>query len=173
MKNSNIIPTNKEIVMDANDFIVSKTNTKGILTYCNEIFIEMAEYTESELLGKNHNIIRHPDMPKVTFKLVWDTISEGKEFFAFVKNMSRSGNFYWVFTHIAPDYDQSGTITGYTSVRRAPNSSAIAAIEPLYQQMVKAEYNGNMDASGKILSDFLDANNTGYEELILSLQGDN
>lgn len=172
MLKTKITPTNKEIVMNANDFIVSKTNTKGIITYCNEIFMDIAGYDESELLGKNHNIIRHPDMPRVAFKLVWDTISAGKEFFAFVKNLSSSGDFYWVFTHIAPDYDQGGTITGYTSVRRAPNRSAIAAIEPLYKQMIEAEQTGNMKDSGKILFDFLDANNIGYEELVLSLQGE-
>lgn len=172
MQNRKVTPTNNEIVMDENDFIVSKTNTKGILTYCNEIFIEMAGYEESELLGKNHNIIRHPDMPKVAFKLVWDTISKGKEFFAFVKNITSAGDFYWVFTHISPDYDQNGTITGYTSVRRAPNRSAILSITPLYKQMVQAENNGSMDSSGKILFDFLDQNNIGYEELILSLQGE-
>lgn len=172
MKNSHITPTNKEKVMDANDFIVSKTDTKGILTYCNEIFIEMSGYEESGLLGKNHNIIRHPDMPRAAFKLVWDTISAGKEFFAFVKNMSSCGGFYWVFTHIAPDYDQGGAITGYTSVRRAPNRTAISAITPLYEQMVQAERSGNINASTQILVDFLGQNNIGYEELILSLQGD-
>ena len=172
MQKHKVIPTNKEIVMDENDFIVSKTNTKGVLTYCNEIFIEMAGYEESELIGKNHNIIRHPDMPKVAFKLVWDTISKGKEFFAFVKNITRAGDFYWVFAHISPDYDQNGIITGYTSVRRAPNRSAISAIIPLYKQMVQAECNGSMDTSSKILYDFLDTNNIGYEELILSLQED-
>ncbi|MEA3554723.1 MAG: PAS domain-containing protein [Campylobacterota bacterium] len=172
MSKPHITPTNKEIVMDTNDFIVSKANTKGILTYCNEIFIDMAGYEEGELLGKNHNIIRHPDMPKATFKLLWDTITAGKEFFAFVKNMSSCGSFYWVFTHISPDYDQSGTITGYTSVRRAPNRSAIAAITPLYNHMVQAERSGNINTSTQILLDFLDQNNIGYEELILSLQGD-
>ncbi len=172
MKNSNITPNNNEKIIDANDFIVSKTNTKGIITYCNEIFIDMAGYAESELLGTNHNIIRHPDMPKAAFKLVWDTIVTGKEIFAFVKNLSSSGAFYWVFTHIAPDYDQRGTIIGYTSVRRAPNRSAIAAITPLYAQMIQAERSGNINASTQILLDFLAQNNIGYEELILSLQGD-
>jgi len=173
MKEINIVPTDKEIVMNQNDFIVSKTNTKGIITYCNRIFMDMAGYVEDELIGKNHNIIRHPDMPKVAFKLVWDTIQSGNEIFAFVKNLRHDGGFYWVFTHITADYDLDGNIVGYTSVRRAPTRSAIEAITPLYAQMVEAEKSGGMEASGKILFDFLDANNIEYTPLILSLQGDN
>ncbi len=173
MNQPHITPTNKEIVMNENDFIVSKTDTKGIITYCNRIFMDMAGYEEHDLLGKNHNIIRHPDMPQVAFKLVWDTIQSGKEFFAFVKNLRKDGSFYWVFTHISADHDSAGNIIGYTSVRRAPTRSAIDAIIPLYEQMVKAEKSGGMEAGGKILFDFLDANNIEYEPLILSLQGDN
>ena len=75
-----IIPTAHEIKLQQNDFIVSKTNAKGIITYCNEIFIQMASYDEKELVGKNHNIIRHPDMPKAAFDLAWSLIQSGKEF---------------------------------------------------------------------------------------------
>ncbi len=173
MKKPNITPTNIETLMNKDDFIVSKTDTKGIITYCNRIFMDMAGYEENELLGKNHNIIRHPDMPRVAFKLVWDTIQAGNEIFAFVKNLRKDGGFYWVFTHITADYDTNGNIVGYTSVRRAPNRSAVDAIIPLYAQMIQAEQSGGMDVGGKILFDFLDANNIEYEPLILSLQGDN
>jgi len=157
--------------MKDNDFIVSKTNAKGIITYCNEVFMEMAAYKESELLGKNHNIIRHPDMPRVAFKLAWDLISSGKEFFGFVKNMSKDGSFYWVFANITPDYDSRGSIIGYTSVRRKPSSNAITTLTPIYKKMCELEKAGGMDASGKFLFDFLDENNITYDELILSLQG--
>jgi len=172
MGKNKIIPINKEKLMNKNDFIVSKTDTRGIITYCNEIFMTMAEYDENELLGKNHNIIRHPDMPRAAFKLVWDTIKSGKEIFAYVKNLSKSGSFYWVFAHITPDFDQNGTIVGYTSVRRAPNRAAIDAVEPLYKQMLQAEKIGGMSSGEKVLLDFLEKNNIGYEELVLSLQGD-
>ena len=100
-------------------------------------FIDMAGYEEAVLLGKNHNIIRHPDMPKVAFKLCWDLISSGKEFFGFVKNMSKDGGHYWVFANITPDYDSSGKIIGYTSVRRKPPQSAINAIEPIYKLLMR------------------------------------
>ncbi len=93
MKDKSIIPNSRERLMRENDFIVSKTNAKGIITYGNPIFIEFSGYTEEELLGSQHNIIRHPDMPRSAFKLVWDTIQSGREFFGYVKNMSKDGGF--------------------------------------------------------------------------------
>lgn len=134
-----IQPSNIERKMREDDFIVSKTNSKGIITYGNPIFIEFSGYSEEELLGSQHNIIRHPDMPRAAFKLAWDTIQSGKEFFAYVKNMSKDGGFYWVFTHITPDFDGKGKVVGYTSVRRCPSADAVAKIEPVYRSMLAAE----------------------------------
>jgi len=171
MKTPHLTPSNVETKMALNDFIVSKTNAKGIITYCNEIFMSIAGYNEKELLGKNHNIIRHPDMPQVAFKLAWDLISSGKEFFGFVKNLKKDGGYYWVFANITPDYDESGKIIGYTSVRRKPSQAAIDAITPIYKELVQLETRDGVDASGKYLFDFLDANNTTYDELVISLQG--
>jgi hypothetical protein len=111
-------------------------------------------------------------MPRVAFKLVWDTIKAGKEFFGFVKNIRRNGDYYWVFAHITADYDASGNIIGYTSIRRAPKRSGIDAIVPLYAQMLQVEKSGGMEASGKLLFDFLEKNNIEYTKLILSLQKD-
>jgi PAS domain S-box-containing protein len=165
--------TTTERMMRENDFIVSKTSPKGIITYGNPIFIEFSGYTEEELLGSQHNIIRHPDMPRAAFQLAWDTIQSGKEFFGYVKNMAKDGGFYWVFTHIAPDFDQQRNIVGYTSVRRCPRREAIAKIEPLYRQMLQAEKSaGARDAIGagtKVLVDLLNQTGMGYEELVFSL----
>lgn len=170
MKKNNIQILDKEIVMNDNDFIVSKTNTKGIISYCNETFMNMSNYQEKELLGKNHNIIRHPDMPKAAFKLAWDLISAEEEFFGFVKNLSKTGKYYWVFANITPDYNNQGEIIGYTSVRRKPNTKAIQSIIPIYKQMIKIEKEKNIDASTKYLLDFLEDNNISYTNLVLSLQ---
>ncbi|MCU7947140.1 MAG: PAS domain-containing protein, partial [Candidatus Thiodiazotropha sp. (ex Cardiolucina cf. quadrata)] len=104
MKRS-ITPTNHETVMDDGDFIVSKTDLKGHITYANRVFMRMAQYKESELLGVQHNIIRHPDMPRGVFRLLWNTIESGKECFAYVKNMSKNGDFYWVYANVTVDYD--------------------------------------------------------------------
>jgi len=173
MKNKAIVPTKREKLMREGDFIVSKTDTRGIITYGNPIFIEFSGYTEHELLGSQHNIIRHPDMPRSAFKLAWDTIQSGKEFFAYVKNMSKDGSFYWVFTHITPDFGPSGEIVGYYSVRRCPKRSAIEKIEPVYQKMLAAEQSAGakqaIDAGTQVLVDLLKSTGLSYEELVFSL----
>lgn len=159
--------------MRDNDFIVSKTDTKGLITYCNPIFIEFSGYTEQELIGSQHNIVRHPDMPRAAFKLAWDTIQSGQEFFGYIKNMSCDGGYYWVFTHIAPDFDPSGRIIGYTSVRRCPKRSAIEAITPVYKLMCNAESAAGardaITAGTKVLTDLLKQKGMGYAELIFAL----
>lgn len=161
-----------EIVMKENDFIVSKTNPSGVITYCNEIFMEMAGYSEDELIGRNHNIIRHPHMPKAAFKLAWELLQEGKEFFGFVKNATKCGAYYWVFANITPDYDEERNIIGYTSVRRKPSPEALETIVPLYQKMIEIEQNQGIKESYTYLFDVLKQNNTTYNALILALQGE-
>lgn len=159
--------------MREEDFIVSKTDTRGIITYGNPIFIEFSGYSEKELLGVQHNIIRHPDMPRAAFKLAWDTIQSGKEFFGYVKNMSKDGGFYWVFTHITPDFGPGGRIVGYYSVRRCPKRSAIEKIEPVYRQMLAAEKAAGakdaIEAGTKVLVDLLTSTGMSYEQLVFSL----
>lgn len=173
MKDKSIVPTNRERLMREGDFIVSKTDTRGVITYGNPIFIEFSGYSEKELLGVQHNIIRHPDMPRAAFKLAWDTIQSGKEFFGYVKNMSKDGGFYWVFTHITPDFGPGGRIVGYYSVRRCPKRSAIEKIEPVYRQMLAAEKAAGakdaIEAGTKVLVDLLTSTGTSYEQLVFSL----
>ena len=160
----------KERKLSDNDFIISKTDTKGNIIYCNQIFTKISGYPAEKLIGANHNLIRHPDMPRVAFKLAWDLISQNKEFFGFVKNLSADGGYYWVFTYITADVDLNGKIISYTSVRRKPPQSAIDAISPIYKILVDAERTGGMEASGKILEDYLSQNNISYDELITKLQ---
>ncbi len=173
MKKIKLSPNNNEIIMSDNDFIVSKTDVKGTIIYCNEIFMEIAGYKEKELLGINHNIIRHPDMPRVAFALAWDLISKGKEFLGFVKNLKKDGGYYWVFANITADYDSSGKIIGYTSVRRKPSKAAIDSIIPIYEKLLKIEKQLNMEASKKYLFDLLETQNISYDEFVLSLQNVN
>ena len=160
----------KEKKLNENDFIVSKTDLKGKIIYCNEIFCEMAGYSSKDLIGANHNLIRHPDMPKVAFKLAWDLVQEKKEFFGFVKNLSSDGSYYWVFAYITADLDLHGKIISYTSIRRKPPQSAIDAIAPIYEQLINAEKDGGMKASAQLLTDYLAQNNVEYEALVMSLQ---
>ncbi|WP_457747686.1 PAS domain-containing protein [Sulfurimonas sp.] len=157
--------------MKDSDFIVSKTDTKGRLTYVNKIFMDMAEYEEEELLGKPHSIVRHPDMPKAVFKLLWDTIQQKKELFAFVVNKTKKNNSYWVLANVSASLDTSGNIIGFYSVRRKPNPQALDLIIPLYQKMIQAEKSGGVNAGEKILQDVLHEKGMTYDEFIISIQG--
>ena len=159
-----------EKILQENDFIVSKTDTKGFITYCNQIFMDMCMYSQDELIGANHNLIRHPDMPRIAFKLLWNLIQQKKEFFGFVKNLRKDGGYYWVFANITASVDSNGNIVGYYSVRRKPSKKGIEAVIPLYKQLVNAEQRGGIAASEALLMDFLKKNNTTYEELVTSLQ---
>ena len=156
--------------MQKNDFIVSKTDLKGQITYVNKIFMDMGEYTEAELLGKPHSIIRHEAMPKAVFKLLWDTVKAGEEIFAFVINKTKNGNHYWVYANVTPSLDPSGKTIGYYSVRRQPNEKALAIIEPLYKTMLQAEKTGGTDAGTKILTDILHEKGVSYNEFIIDIQ---
>jgi len=161
---------NNEKKLGENDFIVSKTDTKGKIIYCNEIFTKMAGYPASDLIGANHNLIRHPDMPRIAFKLAWDLIQSKQEFFGFIKNLCADGGYYWVLAYITADLDSSGRIISYTSVRRKPPQTAIDTIIPIYKLLVDAESTGGMDASGKILNDFLTEHKLDYNEFVMNLQ---
>ena len=166
-------PTSQEKSMREHDFIVSKTDLKGRITYGNEIFIEYSGYTEEELLGAPHNIIRHPDMPRGVFKFLWDNIAQGKEVFAYVKNMAKDGSYYWVQANVTPDYDAQGNIIGYLSVRRAPKRSAIQVVDGLYKQMLAAEVAAGpkdaCNASLALLVGVLKEKGLSYEELVLAI----
>ena len=159
--------------MREEDFIVSTTDTQGRITYGNRIFIEFSGYSEAELLGSQHNIIRHPDMPRAVFKLLWDTIQNKNECFAYVKNMSKDGGFYWVFTNVTPTFDLSGNIVGYMSVRRKPKLSGIQTVTGLYTAMLEAEKKAGaanaIAASTKILVDLLKDKGLSYDELVLAI----
>jgi len=157
--------------MKEDDFIVSKTDLKGRITYVNKIFMEMSEFSEEELLGKPHNIIRHKAMPKAVFKLLWDMVQNKEEIFAYVLNKTKKGNDYWVYANITPSVDPRGNIIGYYSVRRKPNPTAVKIIEPLYAQMLQAEKNGGISAGTKVLTDLLHEKGVSYNELIIDIQG--
>ena len=154
-----------------NDFLVSKTDIKGHITYCNQLFMKVAGYSESELLGKPHNIVRHPDMPRIIFKLLWNRIQNKKEIFAYVKNKTKNGGYYWVYANVTASTDDKGNIIGYYSVRRKVNEQALPAVEELYTKLLQAESRGGMDASQKYLNNLLKEKGVSYDEFVTSLQG--
>ncbi len=154
-----------------NDFLVSKTDIKGRITYCNKLFMKVAGYSESELLGKPHSIVRHPDMPRIIFKLLWERIQNNKEIFAYVKNKTKNGGYYWVYANVTASTDDKGNIIGYYSVRRKVNEQILPTIEDIYAKLLKAESIGGIDASQKYLNNLLNEEGVNYDEFVTSLQG--
>ncbi|PCI57271.1 MAG: chemotaxis protein [Alphaproteobacteria bacterium] len=170
-----ITPTGVEQFFDKDEIIVSKTDLKGRLTYTNRVFMRLAGYNEKELLGQPHNLIRHPDMPRCVFKLLWDTLQSKKEIFAYVVNMCRNGDHYWVFAHVTPSLDGEGNINGYHSNRRVPDRKVLdGTIIPLYKRLLAEEQRHKntkegMKSSFKMLVDILEEKGIGYDEFIFSL----
>jgi PAS domain S-box-containing protein len=168
------ILTGKEVLFDQQDVIVSKTDTKGIITYANDIFIGISQYSENELLGAPHSILRHPGMPRCIFRFLWTTIAVGTEVFAYVLNRTKHGNHYWVFAHVTPTVGPGGQITGYHSNRRVPERAAVARIAPLYESLLKVEQScadkeEGLKKSTQALVDFIAGTGMDYSELVFTL----
>lgn len=131
--------TGKERRFREDQLIVSKTDLRGVITYANEVFEWISGYPPGGLRGLPHSVLRHPEMPRGVFRLLWDTIQKGDEVFAFVKNLARNGDHYWVFAHITPSLDPTGKAVGYHSNRRTPNRAALPSVEALYGEMLREE----------------------------------
>lgn len=159
-----------ELHMKSGEFIVSKTDLKGNITYGNETFIEMSGYMESELLNAPHNILRHEDMPKVVFKLLWERIAQPEGIYAYVKNKTKNGDYYWVFAYVTPSFDPHGNKIGYYSVRRRPSPNAIAVIEPLYRELLQIERQNGVSASESRLTAILTEKGVTYDQFVFNLQ---
>lgn len=170
---SNITPIDRAVELSEDEFIVSKTDTKGRITYANRVFMQVAGYSESKLLGIQHNLVRHPDMPRGVFKFLWQELKAGHEFFGYVKNLCSDGSYYWILANITCDYDENGVLKGYYSVRRKPTEKAIAAIEPLYKKMIEIERSSDAasaaDKSLTFLHQSLEQQHLEYDQFVLSL----
>ncbi len=171
MHRSKVAPTGAERRLGPDELIVSKTDAKGILTYANDVFCRMAAMTEEEIVGQPHNIIRHPEMPRVVFKLLWDTIASGREIFAYVNNLGADGANYWVFAHVTASYDASGRIVGYHSNRRAPERAALDAVRPVYAALLAeerrhAKASEGLAASAALLDSTLASAGLAYDEWV-------
>ena len=134
------IPIDREKVLNPKRYIVSKTDPKGVITYGNDYFVEISGYSEAELIGKPHNIIRHPDMPKIVFKLMWDRIQKGENIMAVVKNLAKDGSHYWVVTEFESKMDPlTNEPVSYTAFRKAAPSKAIETMAPIYRKLIEIE----------------------------------
>lgn len=169
-----IAPRNSEVKLAEDEFIVSKTDPKGKITYVNRIFMGISGFSEPDLLGQPHSIIRHPDMPRAVFKFLWDTLQSGDEFFGYVKNLCKDGRYYWVFANITPDMSSRGDLKGYYSVRRKPSAEGISIIEPIYKRMLEIESQARnrttVTESLEYLLAELDRLNENYISMLLRLE---
>ena len=168
------VPNNNEKTFLANVLLVTKTDLQGKITYANRDFMKIVGLDENFLIGAPHNIIRHPDMPKIIFKLLWAHLKDGKEIHAYVKNICKDGSYYWVFANVTPSYDNTNStnnhkIVGYHSSRRLPSKEALAIIIPFYETLLKAEKKAGMQASEQIINDLLKEKGISYDEFILSI----
>lgn len=167
-------PTGRERALSEAELIVSKTDLKGVITYANTVFSRLASLPEHEALGAPHSIIRHPDMPRCVFQLLWDTISSGREIFAYVNNLARDGENYWVFAHVTPTFDHDGRIVAYHSNRRRPDRSAVEKCIPLYAELKAMEDSHSSKTEGcqralaHVVS-MLEAQGVSYDEFVFSL----
>jgi PAS domain S-box-containing protein len=166
--------TGVERTFGEDELIVSKTDATGRLTYVNDVFLRVGLYDEDELLGEQHSIIRHPDMPRCVFKLLWDTIQSGKEIFAYVINRAKTGDHYWVYAHVTPTFDKNGKVIGYHSNRRVARKEALAKITPLYARLVEIEKSApdrkiGLEKSHEALVEILNDTGISYAEFVISL----
>lgn len=160
----------KEVSWDKTQVIMSKTNAFGIIEYANEVFVDVSGYEDYELMGQPHNIIRHPDMPKVIFKVLWENLKNGKNFHAIVKNLAKSGRYYWVITDFEISRDENDVIVNYFARRQAVPQEVIALhIEPLYKKLLQIEAASGVEFSEKYLIGFLEEKKKSYVEYIKEL----
>lgn len=167
-------PTGREITFGDDELIVSKTDLRGVITYANDVFVRISGYRADELLGQPHNILRHPDMPASVFRLLWSELAAGREIFAYVNNLARSGDSYWVFAHVTPSRDAGDRVVGYHSNRRVPYADAIAQVRPLYAELIAAERRCASRREGgevglRLLQDKLAAAGVTYGEFVFGL----
>ncbi|MBX7135289.1 MAG: PAS domain-containing protein [Fimbriimonadaceae bacterium] len=172
-----VTPTGVERTFGPEEVIVSKTDLKGHITYANEVFCRVAGYDRADLIGAPHSIVRHPGMPRCVFKLLWETIAEGREIFAYVKNMARTGDHYWVFAHVTPTFDNRHQIIGYHSNRRSPARRAIQFFEPIYAELCEIERRHSdrrlgLEASFAHVVKLLQSQGISYDELVFSVTPD-
>jgi PAS domain S-box-containing protein len=169
-------PTGRESTFEEDELIVTKTDLRGRITYANEVMVRVSGYSERELLGEPHSLIRHPAMPRCVFKLLWDRIEGGEEVFAYVVNLCKNGNHYWVLAHVTPTLDGAGAVRGYHSSRRQARPSALAVVKPMYERLAAAERaqaskGEAVRVAGALLGAELSARGLGYDEFVFELEG--
>ena len=147
----NLPVTHNEVLFSDSEFMLTKTDLKGIITYANQDFIKVSGFSEDELVGKNHNMVRHPDMPEEAFQDMWRNLKAGKPWTGMVKNRTKSGDFYWVIANAAPIIEND-QVNGFLSARRKPTRQQVDAAANAYRLFKEGKANGLMISEGKVVS---------------------
>jgi len=162
----------KEIHIDRQRMIVSRTDLKGVIEYANKDFMDISGYSLDELINQQHNLVRHPDMPAVIFKLMWKRIQLSQDIFAVVKNKTKNGDYYWVTTKFEIRRDSlTNKVCGYIAYRQGADKKLVAEITKLYDELLLIEKSSGIDASEKYLIGFLDSQNKTYDQFIDDIVG--
>ncbi len=159
----NMPVTHNEIIFKDDEFMLTKTDLKGVITYANDCFIKISGFSEAELVGQSHNVVRHPDMPVEAFEDMWTHLKAGKPWSGMVKNRAKNGDFYWVLANAAPIFE-SGQITGYLSARTKPTRLQVEAADTAYQLFKNGKARGLSIINGKVVK------NSGFAGLKNSLK---
>ena len=163
------IVLDEEIKFSKKKFIVSKTDLKGKIIFTNKNFCEVSGYDEAELMGAPHNVLRHPDMPRAVFFVVWQALKAGQPISGVIKNLAKSGEYYWVIADLEPQFDLKGEVVALTAFRRAAPQDVIDTTEELYATMLTIEKKHGMEKSLAYLEAFLEEHDLSYNEFIEEL----
>jgi PAS domain S-box-containing protein len=167
------VPTGIENKLPLDTLIVSKTDPKGGIVSASQTFVELSGYKESELITSAHSLMRHPDMPKTVFKIIWDKLNRGQNVKAVIKNLTKCGNHFWAFTSIEVKKDRdSGTIRNYIAYRSAINSNVKFKIESLYDSLRSIEEEKGMEDTINYLQGYLDERRVSYDEYMDQLENE-
>ncbi|SFV56376.1 Methyl-accepting chemotaxis protein [hydrothermal vent metagenome] len=159
----------REAKFDKKRFILSKTDTKGNILSINSEFCDISGYSEKELIGKQHNILRHPNMPKAIFHLMWKYLLSGRAITVVIKNLTKSGEYYWVIADLKPRFNEKGTIVSFTSFQKFATEDIVEEIEELYETMIRIEKVHKIKNSLEYLDGFLEERKVTYDGFIYDL----
>ena len=167
-------PIDREVQWDKTKVLISETDAVGTITKVNDVFCEVSHYTAEELIGQPHNLIRHPDMPKLIFKLLWDNLKAGHIFVGVIKNLAKTGEYYWVVTDFEMRRDATGNITHYIARRKSVPKAVIENyVAPLYETLLKLEKVGGMELSSRFFKNYLAKQGKDYIDFIIDVMNEN
>ena len=167
-------PIDKEVGWNKSQVVISETDVYGRITNVNDVFCNVCGYSLEEMIGQPHSIIRHPDMPKLVFKLLWDNLKVGNNFIGVIKNLAKSGEYYWVITDFEMRRDATGNITHYIARRKSVPKAVIENyVAPLYETLLKLEKVGGMELSSRFFKNYLAKQGKDYIDFIIDVMNEN